>query len=458
MDAFANIPGKKIKSYTFAQKLGTGSFSQVWLANDGISCQDVAIKIIPKTKANRKMYKNEIAIMKAIDHPLIVKFFENFCDDEFYYIVMEYVPGGSLMDLVNNDESSKLDEFAARKYFTQLFVVLEYLHNTVKVVHRDLKIENVLLDCNNNIRLIDFGLSVFLTSPDQEFSERCGSPEYISPEMVRENSYTSSVDVWSVGIILFALVTGSLPFTDETTDKIMDNVVYKELEYPRNLSPPLVQLLQKMLNKSPVGRIDIEAVKEQPWFSKTEYLLISRLNTINLTTILSDDDTFILENINTDIFQNNVGVGTKKNNESIIQFNIISNTRRAQIIDEIIQGNLTSVQGNRRHSKTEIKIKKTKLLFPTSVPKSAINRRKSLVSGNTISSSQSNFARSQKSFRPESHELQDEMPIDLASQKNSKTSASNSSSNFFLNPSTMSNAIPIPIGARKRTGSRKFMS
>lgn len=458
MDAFANIPGKKIKSYTFAQKLGTGSFSQVWLANDGISCQDVAIKIIPKTKANRKMYKNEIAIMKAIDHPLIVKFFENFCDDEFYYIVMEYVPGGSLMDLVNNDESSKLDEFAARKYFTQLFVVLEYLHNTVKVVHRDLKIENVLLDCNNNIRLIDFGLSVFLTSPDQEFSERCGSPEYIAPEMVRETSYTSSVDVWSVGIILFALVTGSLPFTDETTDKIMDNVVYKELEYPRNLSPPLVQLLQKMLNKSPVGRIDIETVKEQPWFSKTEYLLISRLNTINLTTMLSDDDTFILENINTDIIQNNVGVGTKKNNESLIQFNIISNTRRAQIIDEIIQGNLTSIQGNRRHSKTEIKIKKTKLLFPTSVPKSAINRRKSLVSGNTISSSQSNFARSQKSFRPESHELQDEMPIDLASQKNSKTSASNSSSNFFLNPSTMSNAIPIPIGARKRTGSRKFMS
>jgi serine/threonine protein kinase len=207
-----------------------------------------------------------------MNHPFIAEFFLSSEDTDNYYLVMEFVEHGNLLEYVN--ENGRLSEDQARRYFAELISVLDYLHNEKRVAHRDLKCENLLLDRHNNIRVIDFGLSNVFTQESPTLQTACGSPAYVAPEMISGQPYTQAADIWSSGIVLFAISTGYLPFDDENLQRLLQKIVYSEVSYPQFLSSQLRDLLDKMICKEPENRIAIEGVKNHPWFSQTEYMAL----------------------------------------------------------------------------------------------------------------------------------------------------------------------------------------
>ena len=142
-------------------------------------------------------------------------------------------------------------------------LALKYLHTKVHIVHRDLKAENVLYDGNHNIRIIDFGFGKEM-DPDQYFQTQCGSLFYAAPEIIQGQKYSYSVDIWSAGILLFALNSGFLPFDDQNLAKLAQKIIYQEVTYPAYFSVSLRDLLTKMLNKDPVQRPCVDEILQHP--------------------------------------------------------------------------------------------------------------------------------------------------------------------------------------------------
>ncbi|OHS98440.1 CAMK family protein kinase [Tritrichomonas foetus] len=262
-----------ISDYNILQSIGTGTFANVYLGEHKQTNIKVAIKKISKFSFTDPGHENrfyrEVELIRGMDHPFVAEFFDVFHDEKNFYIVMEYVENGNLLDYVNT--KGELIESHARHYFCQLISVLEYLHEQKKVAHRDLKAENVLLDKNYNIRLIDFGLSNYYTDENPYLATACGSPAYACPEMICGQKYTIASDIWSAGILLYAITVGELPYDDDNMIKLLQKIAYAEPEYPKKLSSQLQDLLQRMLKKDPGERITLTKIKEHPWFSQYKY-------------------------------------------------------------------------------------------------------------------------------------------------------------------------------------------
>jgi tRNA A-37 threonylcarbamoyl transferase component Bud32 len=266
-------PGHRVGSFLCERQIGLGSFASVWKGHHIISHSPVAIKVIGKASIDnavaRTRLQREIALLKQLNHPFIAELFQVTEDADNYLLIMEYVEHGNLMDYVN--DHGELSEDQARRYFLQLVSVLEYLHVDKRIAHRDLKCENVLLDRHNNIRLIDFGLSNMFSEAAPSLQTACGSPAYAAPEMVLGSGYTQAADIWSAGIVLFAIMAGYLPFDDDQIQHILHKIVYSEIEFPETFSPQLVDLLKRMLCKDPRGRITAHMITQHPWFSQSDY-------------------------------------------------------------------------------------------------------------------------------------------------------------------------------------------
>ncbi|XP_046858781.1 5'-AMP-activated serine/threonine-protein kinase catalytic subunit alpha-like [Xenia sp. Carnegie-2017] len=213
---------KKLGNYSILDKtLGKGHFGYVKLAVHTLTNIKVAIKITEvhgeKASIIRRNCYREVLSLNQLDHPCIIKIHEIFKTTNIYYLVMEYVDGGSLLSFIRETPGSKLTENDSRWYFQQMVSAIDYLHRR-HIVHRDLKMENILLHGMDKkfIKLIDFGFSNIF-SKDDFLSTRCGSPEYAAPELFsRDSKYTTEVDVWSLGIILYGMAIGSLPFRQVT--------------------------------------------------------------------------------------------------------------------------------------------------------------------------------------------------------------------------------------------------
>jgi serine/threonine protein kinase len=279
--ASAISPGFTFGGFVFDKALDSGAFASVWRAHP-VSCPDlpVAIKCIAKetisTTIAHTRLSREISLLQRMRHPLISEFFAVMDDPHYYYIAMEYVAHGNMLDFVNNQ--GRLSEDLARRYFTQIIWVLDYLHCEQRVAHRDIKCENILLDIYDNVRVIDFGLSYQFTDVHPELKTACGSPAYAAPEMIKGNLYTRSADIWSTGVLLYALVVGYLPFDDENVQRTLQKIVYSAPVYPGHLSPALTDLLQKMMCKDPDERYDLDRIKAHPWFSHSEYTTMLQLS------------------------------------------------------------------------------------------------------------------------------------------------------------------------------------
>jgi len=267
-----SIPSE-IGPYVLSQQIGSGTFASVWKGRHKILGNNIAIKAIPKNNLTDSQkvtrFAREVNLLKQMDHPMISQLYSVMENDHYHFLIMEYVENGDLLSFVN--KNGKLIDPIARRYFMQLISVLEYLHKEKKIAHRDLKAENIMLDRYYNIRVIDFGLSNSFSDEKPDLNTACGSPAYVPPEMIKGQPYTSAADIWSAGILLYAITVGKLPFEDRNMQTMLHYIVNAKPVFPPFISSALADLITKMLIKNPQERITLDRIKEHPWFSPMEY-------------------------------------------------------------------------------------------------------------------------------------------------------------------------------------------
>ncbi|KAJ3107629.1 MAP/microtubule affinity-regulating kinase 3 [Phlyctochytrium planicorne] len=254
--------------YDLDKAIGEGNFAKVKLATHCLTGERVAIKIIDKEKLDkvtaRKLFR-EVRIMKLLNHPHIVRLYEVIDTPKELYLIMEYAAGGEIFDYLV--AHGRMKEKDARRHFRQIISAVEYCHN-LHIIHRDLKAENLLLDVNMNVKIADFGFSNQF-NPGQRLNTWCGSPPYAAPELFQGKEYSGpEVDIWSLGVVLYVLVCGSLPFDGSTLPKLRARVLAGKYKVPFYMSPDCERLLKKMLVLDPAKRGTLDQVKRDPWFSE----------------------------------------------------------------------------------------------------------------------------------------------------------------------------------------------
>jgi serine/threonine protein kinase len=225
------------------------------------------------TEMGQTLLAREIAFLKQMNHPFIAKFFFFEKRDDGVGIAQELAAHGSLLDFVN--EKGPIPENRLRFYFMQLVSVVDYLHNVRKVAHRDIKLENILLDDANNLKVVDFGVSHAFCETSDLFTTPCGSPVYKSPELLGSGRHTPAVDIWSLGIVLYACACGRFPFFSESIDDLSRKITSGEIQYPVTISDSLIDLLKRMLCRDPESRVTIAQIIEHPWFPTAQYRRLS---------------------------------------------------------------------------------------------------------------------------------------------------------------------------------------
>ncbi|XP_034235188.1 serine/threonine-protein kinase MARK2-like isoform X9 [Thrips palmi] len=252
-----------IGKYRLLKTIGKGNFAKVKLAKHIPTGKEVAIKIIDKTQLNpgslQKLFR-EVRIMKMLDHPNIVKLFQVIETEKTLYLVMEYASGGEVFDYLVLH--GRMKEKEARAKFRQIVSAVQYCHQK-KIIHRDLKAENLLLDSEMNIKIADFGFSNEFT-PGNKLDTFCGSPPYAAPELFQGKKYDGpEVDVWSLGVILYTLVSGSLPFDGTTLRELRERVLRGKYRIPFYMSTDCENLLKKFLVLNPAKRASLEVNSTQ---------------------------------------------------------------------------------------------------------------------------------------------------------------------------------------------------
>ncbi|XP_072539090.1 MAP/microtubule affinity-regulating kinase 3 isoform X15 [Salminus brasiliensis] len=247
-----------IGNYRLLKTIGKGNFAKVKLARHILTGREVAIKIIDKTQLNptslQKLFR-EVRIMKILNHPNIVKLFEVIETEKTLYLVMEYASGGEVFDYLV--AHGRMKEKEARAKFRQIVSAVQYCHQK-HIVHRDLKAENLLLDADMNIKIADFGFSNEFTLGNK-LDTFCGSPPYAAPELFQGKKYDGpEVDVWSLGVILYTLVSGSLPFDGQNLKELRERVLRGKYRIPFYMSTDCENLLKRFLVLNPAKRGTLE--------------------------------------------------------------------------------------------------------------------------------------------------------------------------------------------------------
>ncbi|XP_070622223.1 serine/threonine-protein kinase MARK2 isoform X13 [Erythrolamprus reginae] len=256
-----------IGNYRLLKTIGKGNFAKVKLARHVLTGKEVAVKIIDKTQLNssslQKLFR-EVRIMKVLNHPNIVKLFEVIETDKTLYLVMEYASGGEVFDYLV--AHGRMKEKEARAKFRQIVSAVQYCHQKF-IVHRDLKAENLLLDADMNIKIADFGFSNEFTFGNK-LDTFCGSPPYAAPELFQGKKYDGpEVDVWSLGVILYTLVSGSLPFDGQNLKELRERVLRGKYRIPFYMSTDCENLLKKFLILNPSKRGTLEQIMKDRWMN-----------------------------------------------------------------------------------------------------------------------------------------------------------------------------------------------
>ncbi|KAK6291736.1 hypothetical protein J4Q44_G00375210 [Coregonus suidteri] len=256
-----------IGNYRLLKTIGKGNFAKVKLARHVLTGKEVAVKIIDKTQLNssslQKLFR-EVRIMKLLNHPNIVKLFEVIETEKTLYLVMEYASGGEVFDYLV--AHGRMKEKEARAKFRQIVSAVQYCHQKC-IVHRDLKAENLLLDADMNIKIADFGFSNEFVM-GSKLDTFCGSPPYAAPELFQGKKYDGpEVDVWSLGVILYTLVSGSLPFDGQNLKELRERVLRGKYRIPFYMSTDCENLLKKFLILNPTKRGSLEQIMKDRWMN-----------------------------------------------------------------------------------------------------------------------------------------------------------------------------------------------
>ena len=291
-----SYPPTNINFYLYGRRLGQGAFAKVNLGLNVLTGRVVAIKSFKK-KMKKIQYETEL--MKRFNHKNITKILEVFHDEEYMLIIMEYINGENLFSFVK--KRRKLSEKLAKFLFRQIILGIEHIHSK-NVVHRDIKLENIMIDFNNTIKICDFGIGKVLKSEDELLYDKCGTPMYMAPEIILSNENDGykgfPVDIWSSGITLYIMLSGTLPFNLKSKNNKKENISFngnkrynntylqnqiisvkpREIE---NISEEAKDLLKGILNKNPEKRLTCNQILNHPWLKNAKNLDLFDINNKN---------------------------------------------------------------------------------------------------------------------------------------------------------------------------------
>ena len=325
-----DYPPSNISFYKFGRVIGKGAFGKVNIGLHILTGRIVAIKSFNKTKFTNESYKNkivnEINIMKNLKHFSVVKLLDTIETDKYILLVMENILGGDLLTFLK--KRNKLQEKTAKFIFNQLLQALKYIHSK-NIVHRDIKLDNILIDLNNNIKLCDFGVGKYIQNSNELLYEQCGTPAYIAPEVLAGGGYCGfPVDLWSSGVVLYSLLMGKIPFKAQKISELQDLIMSGNYKIIEGISKNASDLLNKLLEINPSKRISVDEALNHPWFldnndynstenkynlfTKAELILLSK-NNVDYRNCPKEDiiENFTIENLDTNKFNENKNIKTK---------------------------------------------------------------------------------------------------------------------------------------------------
>uniref|UniRef100_A0A183CE44 non-specific serine/threonine protein kinase n=1 Tax=Globodera pallida TaxID=36090 RepID=A0A183CE44_GLOPA len=338
-----------VGAYKLEKTLGKGQTGLVKTGTHCITGKKVAVKIVNKEKLNESVLQKverEIAIMKLIEHPHILQLFDVYENKKYLYLLLEHVSGGELFDYLV--KKGRLMAKEARKFFRQIISAIDFCH-AHNICHRDLKPENLLLDERNNIKVADFGMAS-LQVDGSMLETSCGSPHYACPEVIRGEKYDGrKADVWSCGVILYALLVGALPFDDDNLRNLLEKVKKGLFHIPHFVPADCQTLLRSMVEVDPAKRISLQEVLKHPWVTgstKSEIELEMPVAQVVETHIIPNE-----ENIDPDVFRHMTNLGcfkdkeklvaellsSKHNTEKIVYFLLLDRKRRRPAKDDELE-------------------------------------------------------------------------------------------------------------------------
>jgi len=257
--------------YTIGRILGTGGFSVVHLATRNKDNLQVAVKILSKSDDvsvdEMNIVQNELNILDMLEHPNILELIDVFQSPESVYIVLELLPRGELFDLVVSSETNFLDENVSATCLYDILKGLEYLHE-IRICHRDIKLENVLITADGHCKIVDFGTAVEFAGFD-EMDDTTGTPLYQSPEVLKCESFSFNTDIWSTGITLFMMLSGCPPYADDE-DPLIGIIKEDYKNYPSEfdfISVEGMNILESMLERNRKKRSGAAALLKHEWFN-----------------------------------------------------------------------------------------------------------------------------------------------------------------------------------------------
>ncbi|KAI3860472.1 hypothetical protein MKX03_013475 [Papaver bracteatum] len=319
-----------LPNYKLGKTLGIGSFGKVKIAEHALTGHKVAIKILNRRKIRslemEEKVRREIKILRLFMHPHIIRLYEVIETPSDIYVVMEYVKSGELFDYIV--EKGRLQEDEARNFFQQIISGVEYCHRNM-VVHRDLKPENLLLDSKYNVKIADFGLSNIMR--DGHFLKTsCGSPNYAAPEVISGKLYAGpEVDIWSCGVILYALLCGTLPFDDENIPNLFKKIKGGIYTLPSHLSAGARELIPRMLVVDPMKRMTIPEIRQHPWFQAhlPRYLAVPPPDTMQQAKKMDEDILIEVTQMGFDRNQLIESLSNRVQNEATVAYYLLLDNR-----------------------------------------------------------------------------------------------------------------------------------
>ena len=307
-----NIP-KSIGPYEIKEKITDGSYSKIYLGKSKYTGDNVAIKIIEKVYLLENMedlllIKRQIEILKIIKHRNILTLYEIFESHDFIFLVMEYIPGKNMCEMIITKRRFREEE--AQKIFVQMVDALYYLHK-MNICHRNITSNHILIDINNVPKLISFSYSTFY-SKNQELKDSFGSLCHACPEIISEMPYKPELsDTWSLGIVLYTMVAGYLPFSEENDERNKELIVCGKIEYPKEMSNKLKDLLKHILDPNPKKRYDLNKIMKHPWFKPYNEKLVGGCNRLKMIVPVDEKILNIIEQFGFD--KNRVELDMKNN-------------------------------------------------------------------------------------------------------------------------------------------------
>ena len=292
-------PEPTIKDFEIIKELGCGSFGRVFLARHKKTKVQYAIKAIDKknkTNIEEKPYfRRELEVMYKIHHPNVVKLFGHFEDNNYCYFIMEYISKGNVYNLITLDKKKHLATKVVASIIKDVISATYFLHNmNPPIIHRDIKPENVLLNDGITAKLTDFGWSNYIEE-EKERKTVCGTPIYLAPEIIKEKGHDEKVDIWCIGVLLFELMTGTVPFQGKDIETLKSNILHLRISWPKEINKDAKDLITKILKLDPSERISLEDMIEHPFFTKyfpdaNKSLILPDPNIIYKTFVVSKDD------------------------------------------------------------------------------------------------------------------------------------------------------------------------